>query len=305
MPDSIYHKQAELLLRVMPTVMQEKIFALKGGTALNFFWRNYPRLSVDIDLTYMEIKPRNESLADINTSLKNFEASLKRIIQNIQVTSKVDATNNLTYALIIRLNEATIKVEVNTIIRGTVYSVVKKDLCANAEQEFELSVTARTLSFEDLYGGKICAALDRQHPRDLFDIKLLFENEGLTEGIRKAFIVYLISHSRPIVELLNPGLKDIKQQFENEFSGMTLEPVELEELLSTRDTLINIIKSSLTENEINFLLTFKNKNPDWQLLGLKDIENLPAVQWKLLNLKKMKPNKHKQAYNKLEEYLIS
>lgn len=86
----------------------------------------------------------------------------------------------------------------------------------------KLNLNVRVLSLEDTYGGKICAALDRQHPRDLFDIKLLLENEGLTEKIKKAFIVYLISHDRPIVEVLNPGLQDIKQIFENEFAGMTL-----------------------------------------------------------------------------------
>ena len=245
MADNIYHKQAELLLRVLPLVMREDVFALKGGTAINFFWRDYPRLSVDIDLTYTKVKPRNESLADINLGLKNIEANLQRVIQDIQTTTQIDRKNNLAYALIIRLNEATIKVEVNTVIRGTVYPIVEKSLCNKAEQEFELSVTARTLSLEDLYGGKICAALDRQHPRDLFDVKLLFENERLTDKVRKAFIVYLISHDRPIVELLNPNLKDIRQTFESEFSGMTLEPVELKELLLTRDTLINTIKSSL------------------------------------------------------------
>ena len=184
-----------------------------------------------------------------------------------------------------------------------VYPLESIKLSIRAEKEFELSVTARTLSFEDIYAGKICAALDRQHPRDLFDIKLLFDNEGLTDKLRKAFIVYLISHDRPIVEILNPGLQDIKQIFENEFDGMTTEQVRLEDLIETRIKSIVVIKNSLTKAEKEFILSFKNKRPQWELLGLKDIDNLPAVQWKLFNLNRMKPDKHKEAYEKLENYL--
>ncbi|MCL5028277.1 MAG: nucleotidyl transferase AbiEii/AbiGii toxin family protein [Bacteroidetes bacterium] len=304
MPNNIYYKQAELLLRVLPVIMRVDAFALKGGTAINFFWRKYPRLSVDIDLTYIKVKPRDESLSEISDALKSIESDLKKIFRGIEIVLRLNKEKNLANGLTIKYDEATIKVEVNTVIRGTVYPVVEKKLCNKAEQEFELSVTARTLSLEDLYGGKICAALDRQHPRDLFDIKLLLESEGLTDKIRKAFIVYLISHDRPMVELLNPNLKDITQIFENEFRGMTMEPVELHELISARKTLIEAIKSSLTKDEINFLLSFKSKNPDWSLLGLDQIEKLPAVQWKLLNLNRMKPKMHEQAYKKLEEYLI-
>ncbi|MHB1688645.1 MAG: nucleotidyl transferase AbiEii/AbiGii toxin family protein [Ignavibacteriaceae bacterium] len=199
---------------------------------------------------------------------------------------------------------ALIKIEPNTTIRGIVYPAVEKRLCTRAEEIFELSLSVRTLSLEGIYGEKICAALDRQHPRDLFDIKLLLENEGLTEKIKKAFIVYLISHDRPIVEVLNPGVQDIKLIFENEFTGMTLDNVTLPDLIDTRLNLITLIKSSLTENEKLFLLSFKNMTPDWTLLGLDGIENLPAIQWKILNLRKMKPGNHRKAYDKLEKYLF-
>ncbi len=57
------------------------------------------------------------------------------------------------------------------------------------------------------------AALDRQHPRDLFDVSALLANEGLTDALRTAFVVYLISHNRPAVELLAPGRLDIEAEF--------------------------------------------------------------------------------------------
>jgi hypothetical protein len=168
---------------------------------------------------------------------------------------------------------------------------------------FELSVEVNTLSLEDLFGGKICAALDRQHPRDLFDIKLLLENEGFTEGIRKAFIVYLISHDRPIVELLDPGLLNIEKTFETEFKAMTRDEVTVSDLIRTRENLIGLIKTSLTEGEKKFLLSFKRIQPEWDLVGIEGIQELPAVQWKLHNLSRMQSEKHNKAYRKLEKYL--
>jgi len=302
MLNNIYYKQAELLLRVLPIIDRENEFALKGGTALNFFWRDFPRLSVDIDLTYLPVKERNESLKDINDKLLNIRDGISRTIAETNITGRT-TEGNLLSGLLVRNNESTIKVEVNTVIRGSVLPAERKRLCDKAEDIFELSVSVQTLSFADLYGGKICASLDRQHPRDLFDIKLLLDNEGITENIRKAFIVYLVSHNRPINEVLNPGLQAIRPVFENEFAGMTEQETSLEDLVNVRSLLIEIIKNELTADEKKFLLSFKSMNPQWELLGLNGIENLPSVKWKLINLAKMKAKEHEMAYKKLEEYL--
>ena len=228
-----------------------------------------------------------------------------RIFPGIKVTQQLNKEDSTIKGLIIKDEVATVKVEVNPVIRGAVFPVVNKKLCPKAETTFELTLSVNTLSFEDLYGSKICAALDRQHPRDLFDIKLLFDSEGLTERTRKAFLVYLISHDRPMVEVLNPGLLDIRQIFENEFSGMTTNEVKLSDLIDIRNTLIKLIKTSLTDNEINFLLSFKNKTPQWDLLGIEGIEQFPAPKWKLINLIRMNSEKHKLALQKLEKYLLS
>jgi len=153
-----------------------------------------------------------------------------------------------------------------------------------------------------LYGGKICAALDRQHPRDLFDIYILLQNEGFSVNIRKAFLVYLISHPRPMVELLNPHLKDIAHIFENEFKGMTAFDVELDDLYQVRENLANF-KTTLTESERLFLLSVKQIQPQWDLLGLENIKDLPAVKWKLQNLKKMDKTKHSKAVYRVRAFL--
>jgi predicted nucleotidyltransferase component of viral defense system len=304
MPDSIYKKQAELLLQMLPLVMRENVFALKGGTAINFFWRDYPRLSVDIDLTYVPIKDRNASLQEINDGMLKIEVGILKLKPTAYVQRKFEPLTRSVVSLIIRDNDVTIKVEVNYNLRGTVFGTIKKKLCKKAEDEFGLSLSVNTLSFEDIYGGKIVAALDRQHPRDLFDVKVLLDNEGLTDNIRKAFIVYLISHNRSLIEILDPGLQDIKDTFESDFVGMTTKQVELTDLLNARTELIHTIKKSLTVDEIKFLLSWKNKKPDWQLLGIDGIENLPGVKRRLMNLEKMEKNKHKEAVEKLEKYLV-
>ncbi len=159
------------------------------------------------------------------------------------------------------------------------------------------------MALADLYAGKICAALDRQHPRDLFDIKWLLENEGLTDEIRKAFLVYLSSHNRPMGELLRPQYKDISTIYAGEFANMTETDVPLEELVAVREYLVEIIRQGLTDNEKDFLLSFKSREPDWTLLDLEGVSELPAIKWKQINLAKMPEKKHKLALDKLADIL--
>lgn len=302
MLNKIYLKQAEFLLRVLPHINYEEAFALKGGTALNFFWRDFPRLSVDIDLCYTKIQDREFSLIDINDAFTTIEERLQTAFDGIKIQQK--KIEGKIIGLILDWNNALVKIEANTIIRGTIFPVVNKKLCPKAESTFELTTSVNTVSFEDLYGGKICAALDRQHPRDLFDMKLLLENEGITPGIIKAFVFYLISHDRPMIEILNPGLQDISQTFINEFNGMTSYDIQLDELVTVRKNLIQIVKKLLTEEQIKFILSFKNRAPEWELSGIDEIENYPSVKWKLINLERMSNARHAEAYKKLRGYFL-
>ena len=64
----VYRRQVQLLVRTLPLVAQEECFALKGGTAINLFYRNLPRLSVDIDLAYLPLADRAQSLAEIDAA---------------------------------------------------------------------------------------------------------------------------------------------------------------------------------------------------------------------------------------------
>jgi hypothetical protein len=149
---------------------------------------------------------------------------------------------------------------------------------------------------EEIYASKLVAALDRQHPRDLFDVLGLFEDGGITPRMRRAFVVYLAGHNRPMHELLPPNRKALQPAFENEFVGMTRDPVTLESLETVRERLITELPQSFDDKERRFLLSMKSLQPDWSLLELPDIERLPALQWKLRNLEKLaarNPAKHK------------
>jgi len=303
MNQSIFYKQADLLLQVLPEIAKYKQFALKGGTAINFFHQDLPRLSVDIDLAYVPLGNRDAALQDISQALIKISQAIQRQIPDIRITQKRIQNTEYFCALIVNRNGITVKIETNHVTRGTVYPAETKELSDAVYTTFQRFVAVQTLSFSDLYGGKLCAALDRQHPRDFYDIKLLLDKTGMTPAIHKAFLVYLISHPRPIVELLNPNFREIKTTFENEFEGMTRERVSLSELEHTQNKLPELISKKLSNSDRTFLLLFKKREPQWELLGVSGAKELPAVKWKLENLAKMKTKKHKRAVDKLAEYL--
>lgn len=292
---------AKLMLQCLPFVLEESCFALKGGSAINFFFRDMPRLSVDIDLTYVPVEPREESLPHIEEALRRIRSNIQKQWPDARVQEVRTNDPAMTGKLLIGHAQAQIKVEPNVVIRGTVFPVEEHQLSVKAQEIFELFVDARTVSFADTFGGKLCAALDRQHPRDLFDVKLLLGQEGMTEEVRKGFLVYLISHDRPIHECLNPAMKEFHSVYEAEFQGMTQEAVSYDELKEVRRALVDLIKKILTPSEKDFLISFKSGDPDWSLLGVDGAQNLPAVQWKLTNIQKMDAAKRTRFVQKLKE----
>lgn len=207
----VYYKQVQLLMQVLPFVAKQTCFALKGGTAINLFVREFPRLSIDIDLVYLPMKGRDEALQEICEALDAISVDLKAAFKDVDLreayTAKRDALR-----LIVARKSVQIKVELSPVLRGTVHEPQLMEVCAAVEDEFGYAEVP-VVDLADLYAGKICAALDRQHPRDLFDVKWLLENEGLTDKIRKALIVYLSSHNRPMAELLRPRYKDLSATY--------------------------------------------------------------------------------------------
>lgn len=304
MKNSSFFPQADLLVQVLPFVHAEACFALKGGTAINFFVRDFPRLSVDIDLVYLPVEDRGATLRGINSALERIAANVRRTLPGVQVREMRPVGGGGIFKLALRTTGgAEVKIEPNTVMRGALFSTEDRTLVPRAVALFGRSVTMRVVSLPDLYGGKLCAALDRQHPRDLFDVHGLFEAEGLTDDIRRGFVVALASHDRPMTELLTPRLKDLRQVYADQFSGMTTEPVPLTVLEAARAKLIERINAELTRDERVFLMSLKQGNPQWDLLGLPALERLPGPQWKLYNLRKMDPTKHEEAVARLRQKL--
>lgn len=283
----------------------EKCFGLKGGTAINLFYQPMPRLSVDIDLLYLPSDGRSEALVNIRAALSRLSDKIKKIIPGIHIHNTHEESEAL--RLILQLREVRIKVELSPVIRGTVFPAIRMAVHDLVEKEFGYA-EVQVAAFQDVYAGKICAALDRQHPRDLFDIKILMENQGFTDILRKTFLVFLVSHRRPMAELLNPHSKDIRVTYETEFVRMANVEISVEELEQAREDLIAIIRRTLTNDELQFLQTFKERQPQWSLLGLPNSEaiaRLPAVQWKQLNLTNMDKKKYTMATEKLKKLLDS
>lgn len=277
----VYLETARLLTQVAPLVLVDGTFALKGGTAINLFVRDMPRLSVDIDLVFPDhTLPRDQALARINDAIR--QAAERLNARGFQ--THVPAAEAGETKLLVRRGRIEVKVEANFVSRGTVEPVRSASLVPAARDALMADLDLPVVSLEDLYGSKLVAALDRQHPRDLFDVMQLFEHEGITPGIRRAFVVYLASHNRPVHEVLFPQLRDIQHDYRHNFEGMSTNPIPLDTLLTARERMVQELQPSLDENERRFLLSLVAGTPDWPLLGIAHLENLPAIRWKLHNL---------------------
>ena len=178
--------------------------------------------------------------------------------------------------------------------RGVVHDPEVRTVSAAVEDAYGYA-EMQIVSFEDLFAGKLHAALDRQHPRDLYDVTLLYENESLTQDLFHTFLIYVASSPRPAHELLDPNLIDLEQPYAREFEGMTRTPVPLATLLATRLKLVADLQSRLDDKARQFLLTLQDGEPDFAAIDRSQAADLPAVKWKLLNLNKLKrdnPEKH-------------
>ena len=295
-----YRKQVALLIRIMPSVYKIKEFAVHGGTAINLFHRNLLRYSVDIDVTYIPIENRQQSLASINQKLLEVKKNIEKTILGVVVKHKPDV-----WKLLCTLGDATVKIEVNATKRGIIGDVVELPLCEKARNEFSMGCKARTVSFSQLYGGKITAALSRQHPRDLFDCKYM-ELQSF-DDVKNGFMLCLLGSDKPIIESLQPHDIDQTEALENQFQGMTETPFGYEDYLESRTALLSLVNGGLTITDKEFLLSFEQGEPDWNKCCAGDLSQYPSVQWKLLNIGKLKesnPVKFEQGVNKLRRNLL-
>lgn len=279
--------------KIIPVVAREEDLALHGGSAINLFIRDMPRISVDIDLTYLPLESREISLGKIKGILERIKKDLLKIFSGINITGPDEFADE--YKLICSQEGVQVKIEINTVIRGSLRVPVNKILCKAAQKEFNLYAEIKTIHEGQLYGGKICAALDRQHPRDLFDIKLLFDSRGIDDGIKQGFLFCLLSSKRPMHELIEPVFSNQESVLVNAFKGMARETFTYADYEETRIELVNAIRSILDEDDKRFLIGFKEGEPDWTIGSFQEFADYPSVRWKLQNIRKLirdNPKKH-------------
>lgn len=296
----MYRQQVELLLRIIPTLEEVESFAIHGGTAINLYTLNLPRYSVDIDVTYTPIKPRDESFAEIHKNLAIIKEKVKTIIPGIAITEKPNKIYCTQRGIMV-------KIEVSGTKRGLIEPALVKQLCKAAQDEFETVNKARIVSLSQLYGGKIIAALDRQHPRDLFDVKLMFDLITNFDQIKTGFLYGLLGGDRPIIEFLHPNKIDHQETLVKQFAGMTKIPFSYHDYEDSREKLIDFINSNLSLQDKEFLIAFEAGEDLSRYTEYQAYSRFPSVQWKMQNISKLKknnPTKHTKSVEKLKDFLL-
>lgn len=294
--NKLYKEQVRLLLRILPVIYREEDFAIHVGTAINLFIKNLPRYSVDVDLTYIPLTPREESLTEIDKKLAKISQQFQRAVPDVTIRPAP-------CKLLCTLGRSTVKIEVNGIKRGVIGPTIEAPLCDKAQEEFGMYSKARIVPLEQLYGGKIAAALSRQHPRDLFDY-IYMDADKICE-LKRGFIFALLGSDKPFIESLSPHSINQQETLENQFRGMTDIPFTYENYKNARKQLIVFVNSMISEEDRAFLIGFEEGDPQWENPAYNDFQNFPSVQWKLFNINKLKtqnPVKHRQGVEKLKAH---
>lgn len=286
-----------MLLRILPEIAKDKDFALHGGTAINMFVYDLPRLSVDIDLTWLPYGDRDEDLEKIKIGLLALSARLNKALPGIKIKEPQNEDDEL--KLYCSRTGVTVKVEVNTINRGVLGATVMMSLCKKAQTAFGAYIEMQLVPVQQLFGGKVVAALDRQHPRDLFDCRHLFNSEEETNNIFKGFLFSMLSSKRPFHELLQPHFIDQRPVFNSQFNGMTNEAFTWEMFEEARQAIVKKVRSSLTLVDKELLRSFAAGKPEWIS---EDWSVYPGIRWKLQNILKLKAT-NKTKFNALLKQL--
>ncbi len=300
--DSRYAERVKLLVEILPTLAEEKRFALKGGTAINLFEHDLPRLSVDIDLTWLPVGEFVQDTRNISAALEDIGERLRSGPLRLQVqTSGTEGTG--IHRVIASRNRSRVQIETTPVMRGTVHPARTLRVRPGVERDFGFA-EMQVLDFADLYAGKLSAALSRQHPRDLFDMQPLLDEGRLDERLWRTFLVYLTCSPKPAAEMLAPHEpRDFAQTFTAHFQGMTATPVTAASLLDVRSRLLQRVSELLDAPSRAFLESVEREAPDFNLIGLPHAAELPGVRRKLANLSQRSVAKRSSDFEQLAAVL--
>lgn len=297
-----YIDTVRLLIEIAPTIFKSPSFAMKGGTALNLFVQDMPRLSVDIDVVFTDHGPgRDEALNAIQSTLQDAAKELEKAGFQVDQPKKPTGED---VKLFVRDDKSEVKVEVNHVFRGVLLPVQVAPLAPAARDMFTSGLTVPLLAVAEIYGSKLVAAMDRQHPRDIFDVMKMYEKFRLDKAYVDCFVAYLAGHGRPIHEVLFSNDAPFDALYESHFGGMTTDEISLEQLLKVRADLKSDLPKALTDSHKAFLLSLVKLEPDWPLMPFANLSELPALKFKLANLAKLKaanPKKFALQHSELEE----
>jgi len=168
-----------------------------------------------------------------------------------------------------------VKVEVNHVFRGTLLPVEPRRLVQAARDLFTTELSVPVLAVPELYGSKLVATMDRQHPRDFYDVHIMYRRFGLTPEIVDCFVCYLAGRNRPMHEVLFSRDREMAPAFENEFAGITNEPVSFRDLIDTRKRLRAGLAAALTDSQRRFLLSLATGDAKWRLISCSHLSELP------------------------------
>ncbi len=300
--DQRYTDRVRLLVEILPVLASEPNFALKGGTAINLFEHDLPRLSVDIDLAWLPVHDYAEDAKLIAEALGRLADALRARPLKLQVQTSA-GEGGAVNRLVASRGRARVQIETTPVMRGTVHPVRTMVVRPRVEEAFGFA-EVQVLEFADLYAGKLAAALSRQHPRDLFDVGLLLEDERADACLWRTFLVYLTCSPKPAWEMLAPREPaDFGATFEAHFKGMTSEPIGVAALLESRERLLARVAHWLDGPSRAFLQSVEDEKPDFNLIGLAHAAELPGVRRKLHNLAQRTAAKRAADRRQLDETL--
>lgn len=301
--DPRYIERVRLLVDILPVLGREACFALKGGTAINLFEHDLPRLSVDIDLAWLPVHDYSEDAKLIAQAFGRLADALRGRPLQLQVQTSAAGGEGTVTRLVASRGRARVQIETTPVMRGTVHPVRSMVVRPRVEEAFGFA-EVQVLDFADLYAGKLAAALSRQHPRDLFDVGLLLDDVRANTVLWHTFLVYLTCSPKPAWEMLAPRLPvDFAATFEAHFKGMTTEPIEVGALLESHERLLSRVAAWLDEPSRAFLQSVEDEQPDFNLIGLPHAAHLPGVRRKLQNLARRTAAKRAADHDQLADAL--
>lgn len=290
-----YIEQVRLIISILPILAEQSVFAIKGGTAINLFYQEFPRYSVDIDLTYLPVQDRETSLQQISENLNSLGNEIKQRRPEYSVR-RLSGGGKLATRILVSYMDTDVKIEVSPVMRNTLFPPSLMNVRDTVKHEYG-SASMLVLSAEEVFAGKFCATLERSLPRDLFDVKIFFDNQHVSDLLLRVTIIYLLCGRRPIHEMLLPNKKYIDNLYNAEFKQIMITKVSLDDLYLARAQLFKALHEKLDDRVMTFLEGFHECNPNYSLIGLPQAENLPAIKWRLLNLNKLmlqQPEKHRK-----------